>query len=401
MEGSEVVRPHTPLGRLVGFAQEVGRRLGIACVALIALRLVVLTLVIINVPAYSSPVVQRSHEITTTLGVPYRDFQVEYPIGELGLIELIGPLTSDTARLVLGLIAFTADIVVFVVLLWGWDLAAARRYLWLGTPLLIFIYRRSDLIAVAFAVLGIALAKRKRQGAGGTALGLAGLVKLWPCVLIPIFLIKKRVTATRTFAVVLLSGLAGWLILGGLRGIKQVITFRGASGWEFESTIGAVVWVWARRIRFEAGASRVGSIPGWAHIVSVVVLAAGLVAAWVLASRSRFDPAGVPALVAVAIVLAVSPVFSPGYAAWLLPWGAIGAAEGRAWWRLAFAPCLLTGLTVATWDFQLVSGHPGRLQTLLILRNLCVLAVPAFWFLGKRTSTPRTAQDPASSGESV
>ncbi len=335
-------------------------------------------------PAYLSPVAHRFHQIAATPGIPYRDFQVEYSIGELALIELVGSLTNGTARVVLGLIAFTADMVGFGAILWGWGLASARRYLWLGTPLLFFIYRRSDLLAVALAVLGLVLAERKRERVGGAALGLAGLLKLWPVLLLPVLLIKKRTVATLSFSVVLISGLAAWVALGGLKGIREVVSFRGASGWEFESTVGAITWVSAGRTRFEAGASRVGTIPGWAHVGSALVLGGGLVATWVLARRSASDPAGVPALVAVAILLVVSPVFSPGYAAWLLPWGAIGAEEGRKWWCLALAPCLLTGLTVATWDFGLVGGHPGRIQALLILRNLSVLAIPGFWFLGRR-----------------
>jgi hypothetical protein len=49
--------------------------------------------------------------------------------------------------------------------------------------------------------------------------------------------------------------LGGWLLVAGTTGLYQVLTFRGARGWEIESTVGAV-WMLIDQstMRIEAGA---------------------------------------------------------------------------------------------------------------------------------------------------
>jgi hypothetical protein len=87
-----------------------------------------------------------------------------------------------------------------------------------------------------------------------------------------------------------------------------VLTFRSATGWEVESTIGSIVWLFGGgEPRWEAGAVRVGSSEGltWLPAVVLVVL---LGAVWWKALRSeREDLVGVPSLVAGARCLRVPP----------------------------------------------------------------------------------------------
>lgn len=354
--------------------------------ALIGLRVVVLVLVIVNVPAFRSAEALRAHQIASAPGVPYRDFPVEYPIGGLGIVELAGSSTEDAARVILALIAFGADLGAFAAVRYGWGASAARRYLVIGTPLLIFIYRRSDLVAVALATLGLAVIERRRgevgrSAFGGAALGAAALVKLWPCVLVPALLVERRRKAIWAFVAVLVAGVAGWSTLGGVDGIRQVVTFRGSTGWELESTVGAVVWAVTGEHRFEQGANRTGMVPGWAGLALWLILVAGLAAVWRRAKSATYEPAGAPALVAVALLLVTSPVLSPQYVAWLLPWGAVAANDARRWWRLAVVPSVLTGTTVASWYLGVTRGHPGWSQAELIVRNATLAAIPLTWFL--------------------
>src|SRR5204862_1238191 len=95
--------------------------------------------------------------------------------------------------------------------------------------------------------------------------------------------------------------------------------------------------------RYEQGANRTGDIPGWARVALAVLLVLGLAAVWWRARRVRVDPAGAPALAAVATLLVLSPVLSPGYIAWLLPWAAVSYLDSRRLYRLAPVPCLITG----------------------------------------------------------
>ena len=263
---------------------------------------------------------------------------------------------------------------------YGWGKQIATRYLLLGTPLLIFIYRRADLVGVALAALGLALAKRDRQVAGGFTLAAATLVKVWPAVVAPSLLLVRRARAAWAFVLWLAVGLAGWVAIGGTDGIRQVSTFRGASGWELESSVGAVVWAITGERRFEQGANRTGSVPGWARIVMAALLVGLLVLVWIRARRRGDDPFGTPALAAVAGLLVLSPLLSPQYAAWLLPWAAIASFESRRWSVLAFLPVALTGGIVIAWYLDLGLG-PGGNQLLLTVRNLSLLAIPVAWFL--------------------
>ncbi len=379
------------------------RRERLTCALLIALRVAVCALVIVDVPAFRSAAAGRFHEIAATPGIPYRDFAVEYPIGELGIATLVGLGSLGAARVILALLALGADLTAFTSVWFGWGLTAARRYLWLGTPLLVFIYRRADLVAVALAVLGLALAERRgRERSGGAVLGLAGLIKLWPCALVPVVLIGRRVRAAVFFGAVFVGGVAGWFALGGASGITQVTSFRGATGWELESSVGTVVWAATGDYRFEAGANRTGLVPGWSRVVLLVLLVASVTVVWLQARRlweqRRMDPAGVPSLVVLSIVLVLSPLLSPQYVAWLVPWGAIGAREGRRWWWMALTPCLLTGITVASWYLGLTGGHAWRSQALLIVRNLSLLAIPVMWFLARGRGGESSAQ-PCASGQ--
>src|SRR4051794_4560050 len=77
--------------------------------ALLLLRVVVVLTVIADVPHFPSSAATRFHEIAHAAGTPYRDVTVEYPIGELGLIEVVGRWSVGMARAFLALVAFGAD----------------------------------------------------------------------------------------------------------------------------------------------------------------------------------------------------------------------------------------------------------------------------------------------------
>jgi Glycosyltransferase family 87 len=153
-------------------------------------------------------------------------------------------------------LAFVADIATWFALRLGWGSRAAERYLWIGAPLLVFIYTRFDLVPVALATWGAVLATRGSQRLGGGTMALAALTKLWPVVLFPAFLVAgcKRAFAWAVLLAMALVG--GWLALGGVGGLTDVLTFRHARGWEVESTVGTIVWIatggpfrWERRSR--------------------------------------------------------------------------------------------------------------------------------------------------------
>ncbi len=356
-------------------------------VVLLGVRIVVLISVVVDVPGFHSAASERYRVIAETPGRPYRDFDVEYAPGELAIAEAVGSGSSAASRGLLAVIAFSGDIVAFAAIRRGWGTDAARRYLWLGLPLLIFIYRRADLATVALSVAALMLARRHREGAGGLAMAAAFLTRVWPVILTPIWAIERNLRALWVFAAAASAGVIAWVAYGGLDGVGQVSSFRGATGWELESSVGVVVWAMTDEHRFEAGANRTGIVPAWAGPVMLASLVAIFVIIWLRARVSTSEPAGPPALAAVAALLVLSPLLSPQYASWLLPWAAIAGAGGRRFTIAASIPIALTGAVVTGWSLDLGLGA-GPDQTILFLRNCSLVAIVVTYLAGTRPDRP-------------
>lgn len=342
--------------------------------------------------AVSDADVGRFHEIATSDGRPYRDFQVEYAPVETIAIDLIanGDRRATAARL--AAVALTCDLLAFAAVWYGWGRRAAALYLLIGLPLVPFIYVRIDALVVALAAWGVALTRRGKERSGGVTLALAAMTKLWPLVVAPAFVVERHERATRWFAGVFAACLAAWFAYGGLDGINQVLSFRGATGWEVGSTIGAIVWLaTGGPIRLEAGANRIGTIPDWSRVALLVLLIAALVVIWTRARDRDVDASGGPALAAVAALLALSPLFSLQYALWIVPWAAVAWTDPRTarWGRLGFAVTLVTGVLV----FFYIGIDPNQWHlpigwiviVLLLIRDGLCLWIAVGWIASGRS----------------
>jgi hypothetical protein len=343
-------------------------------IALLSLRLAVLATVVVGVPHWPDAAAHRFWEIAHAPGTPWRDTPVEYALGDWLVIRAVGWGSLGLARALLAIVAFAADIVAWRSVRSGWGRHAGVRYLWLGAALLAFIYRRDDLVPVALAAAGLALARRDRERGGGVALAAAALTKVWPIVLAPALALERRTRALATAIVAAAAGVAAWLAIGGLGVVREVSTFRGATGWEIGSTVGVPVWALTGEHRFEEGANRAGTIPTGIPAVLLLATATTVAAIWLVARRRDDAPAGAPAMAAVAALLVFAPVFSPQYVAWLLPWAAIAGGDGRRWTWLGAAPVILTGALVTLWYVDVDLG-PGGNQVWLGARNLSVMAI--------------------------
>ena len=338
--------------------------------------------------------VRRFSALSVAAGTPYADHAVEYAPVELGVIRLIGSSDTRATGTRLVVVCFLLDLLAFAGMWRGWGRRIAISYLWLGVPLLVLWYLRLWYLPVALSVWAFALVRKGRPNVAGAVAALAVFAKLWPIALAPAFFAEAR---RRSFAFVLAGvvGGIGWLLLGGIGGVRQVLTFRSATGWEVESTVGSIVWLFGGgEPRLEAGAVRVGSSEGltWVPAVVLVVL---LAAVWWKALRSRReDLLGVPSLVAVCALLACSPVFSLQYVGWLTPWAAIAARDLR---RIPIASAwaivvLTAGVTVALWQHADSLGELGAVM--LLARNGVCLFLP-LWFLARgepRWPMPRASE---------
>lgn len=342
--------------------------------------------------------VRRYHRIATHRGTPYRDFAVEYPPLTLAAIELVdgGTVRQTTVRLMWAQLVL--DLVVAVILAWGWGRRTAIAYLLLGLAFVWypFLYLRLDLLSVALAVGGLALVRRRANVLGGVSLGAACFAKIWPLALAPALVARRAWRALAAFAVVGTVGLGAWLWWGGADGPIQVLTFRGAKGWQAESSVGALVHlVHGGRAVIEQGAARVGDVPEWAEVALVIVAVAVVVATAVLATRAPADDVrvhdGLVPLAAVATLLVTATILSPQYVSWLLPFAAIAAARNeRVIGAMTFGIAALSTLGLNLGK-ELNFGEPVPM-TVVVVRNALLVALLATAVTriarSRRTPTP-------------
>jgi hypothetical protein len=323
----------------------------------------------------------RYHAIAISDGRPYRDFEVEYPPVMLSAIEAVdgGSVRSTTVRLMWSQLVL--DLAIAAVVAWGWGRRAGIGYLVLGLPFLLypFLYLRLDLLSVFLAMLGVALVRRRHPTAGGATLAVACFAKIWPLVLVPMLVVRRAWRTLGAFIGVGAAGLAAWVAWGGIDGPGQVLTFRGAKGWEFESTVGALVRGGATP-RIERGAWRVGEMADWTRDLLSLALVAAVVVVWLVASRAKPRGPGVldglAPIAAIVAFLVLTPLLSPQFFAWLVPFAAIAAVHGEQ--LVARLTFVAAGLSVALLALlpELIDG--GTLALFVLgLRNAVLVALLA------------------------
>jgi hypothetical protein len=325
--------------------------------------------------------VRRYHQIAAGRGTPYADFAVEYPPVTLAVIDALdrGTLHQSTERVMWSQVAL--DGLVALLLAWGWGRRAALAYLLLGLAFAWypFLYLRLDLLSVALAVGGLALVRRRRPVAGGATIAAACFAKIWPLALLPLLVARRSSRAGGAFVIVAVTAAVAWIGWAGTDGPVQVLTFRGASGWQVESTIGAILHVFATdRARMQRGALRIGMVPEGLRVgLPLLGLLATIAIGWLLwripdARMGVVD--GVAPVAALAGMLVCATLLSPQYVSWLLPFAAIAVASGERviGWLTAVVAFLSTlGLNLVK---ELSHGVPLALAVVLV-RNVALVAL--------------------------
>jgi Glycosyltransferase family 87 len=346
---------------------------------------------------------QRWHEVTTSPGRPYRDVQIEYPPVTWGAAKLIDSDSLHTSGVRLIWSQLVLDLLTAAGLAYGWGRRAALAYLLLGLVFVVwpFVYLRLDLLPVMLVVWGLALARRRFGIAGGALIGLACFAKLWPLAVIPGLAVARRWRALGSALTVGVVGLVAWVAWGTTKGVRDVITFRGAKGWQIESVGGAIVRaVGSSPVHVEAGAWRVSAISPFSRDLLAVALVAALATLWWLLERVRAAGPGlsdgVAPLAAVAAVLVFSPIISPQYAVWLLPFAALAAAY-RHWTVAGVATVACALSTELMHEYGRVALGSQWIEVVLMLRNGLLIALVGLggWQLwrARGTGTPSATAD--------
>lgn len=356
--------------------QSIARLLRLAIVT--HLGIVAVTFAISRYPASGD--FDRFWEIGSTPGIPYVDYQVERGPLEAMLLKGIAAASGSRPRFgeSVTIVNLAADAAIMAALWWGWGIVAATYFAVVAIPIVDLLSARIDLWSVAAATIAVAAWQRDRRVVTAVGLVIGGACKLWPLPF-GILLLVPRPRGSRSPSVALFAGLTlglglAWWLVAGWSGFRQVLTFRGAHGWQIESAVGSVlILLGAAAVRDESGAARVGMTSGPISVLMFALAAPFNV--WSLWRGGRTGHVGAGWLSGVSGLLLLSALFSPQFMGWLLPAGAIAWAQGdRRPAALTAVASLLTALELAYYD-QLHAGSPTA-ALMVIARNAvlgCVL----------------------------
>ena len=329
----------------------------------------------------------RYYAIASNAGRPYVDYQVEHPIATLAVFKSISRLPGGRGTFGFAIVFLNTvgDVIIILSLWWGWGIAAAACYMVTVLPVIDLFFNRIDAWSTAAAVLAVTLWKRQRPTAAGVAFAVGTGFKLWPLVLTPIIVVPWRgrhstkAAASFVLTCAILGALAFWI--AGATSVREVLTFRGATGWQIESTIGSLQNLFGSETpRLENNAFRIGMLSA--------PLAIGLFATvlpfcfWVAARSSTRGRVGTGWLGAVSALLLSSALFSAQSVIWLTPGAAVALGE-----HASVGPALVLASTALTQGFMQLYGavvdhgnsgcmdHRVVARALVVLRNVTVLAL--------------------------
>ena len=348
----------------------------------------------------------RYYEIGSSAGRPYVDYQVEHPIGTLLVFKALARLPGGRAAFGMGIVALDliADTIIIGALFWAWGPAAAVFGAAALVPVLGLFFNRVDPWSTASAIVAVAAWRKQRPLVLGCAIALGAAFKLWPLVLATLLAVpwrgRRSIAALGAFAATaaVLGGGALWI--AGADGLLQVLTFRGARGWQIESLVGSVMHLAeSQTMRMESGSWRIGASSGPVSIA--MFLAAAPICLWSSWRGARLDRVGAGWLASVSALLLLSALLSAQFVIWLAPAAAIAWAEGDQ--RLAVLTALVIVMTQIMWSAYggVIAGDLPALLT-VVVRNM-MLAVLAGCAIARLAATRRRdgAKPPAARGRTT
>lgn len=331
------------------------------------------------------------YDIGTRPGRPYVDFPVEFPVATAQTFRTLAPFAGDREQFGVSLVILNvaADVAIALALGWGWGIEAAACYALIVIPLIDLFFLRMDLWPTALATFATAAWRRERSALAAIGWVAGAAFKLWPLMFLPLLLVssgaRRRIASLATAIAAGVMVLASWLWVAGPSGLYQVLTFRGARGWEIESTVGAVWMLFEQTtMRVESGAWRIGTTSG---PISILLFVLGAIPClWMIWRGARTGHLGAGWAGGISVLLFTSALLSAQYSAWLAP------ASGVAWVEKDRRTAVLTGLVVFLTNLVFKSFHPlihgsPRALTIVLARNL-LLAVVAFHVARLLTRAP-------------
>lgn len=315
---------------------------------------------------------------------PATDPNWQYPPGAAGL--LLAPTLLDLAyypAFVVAMLAVDLAVLLGLVGRGDGDSVGAAGWLWVVGIAAVgpVALNRFDLVPTGLAVAGLLM--RSPYAAGGL-LGLGGLVKLWPAVLVGSVRAGSRRVAALAAAGVIAVPLVALAATGQLGAALSFLGHGRDRGLQIESVVATpylLVHALAPggggySVSYRYGAYEIlGGLVGLGVAVTTLASLAVLAAYAVLARRDRVDRAGL-ALAVVLMLTVTSKVLSPQYLVWAVGVGAAALLrEGRRYLPplvLLVAAAALTQVVFPGTYLSLLHARPAAVA-LLALRNVLLL----------------------------
>jgi hypothetical protein len=199
--------------------------------------------------------INRFYAIAHSGGTPYRDYPVEYSPLTVLLLKAVAAVLHSRNRFGDGilLLSLGSEIAIGAVLWRTWGLRAALAFLLIDSVLIALLITRLDPVSTGLTVAAVAAALQRRPVLAAILIAIGCGVKLWPLpvalVLLMVLKDRERLRYGVTLAVCTAAGVAGWLLVGGTAVIQQVLSFRGATGWQVESVLGSFIHLVTREVQ--------------------------------------------------------------------------------------------------------------------------------------------------------
>ena len=345
------------------------------------------------------------HSVATRMArgmVPYRDFELEYPIGCLP--QLFLPILAGTSVRAYRL-AYIAEMLVINALLllaltWHVDrregrLEARRRLIWYLVSFLFIgrlIISRIDVVPALLMYLAALSWAARKPVLWGSLAALGGLVKVVPALVVLPALLGElarprstRLVGTITFAVCSAVGLSLWYLLGH-SGMVSAIRYHTERVLEIESVYAGLLMLVGRMggepfgVQWGHGSHEVVSslspaILGASRYIQLALLGISLIPL----ARSGIDRCLQCCGALTLAFIVTAPVLSPQYLVWVLPLIlSVGGSLGRCVRPLYVLTCALTFLIYPALFYR--SLIPPRLPGILLL-NAHNLLLVGLWLL--------------------
>lgn len=328
--------------------------------------------------------------------MPYRDIPIEYPPGVLPFILLAQPIGALFDSYQLGYLVLT--IFAVAVLLWDRGRESGKKEILVICALLIpflhFVFFQLDIFAALFLFGALRFIKLRRFNISAVLFALAILIKGYPLICLPAFLLalprgKRRRFSTITGSTILV-GLLPFLLISP-SGVLHTVSYHTGRPLEFESApaaVGFLLHILGAPISAFRSHSSVALDFAAAHalnILSSVFLILGF--AGVLAFLSRLKTPN-PALSCMALLLVFILTFKVGSPQFLVPLllvSILGAKELPSHQRKPlFIRLLGIGLVVSTTLYMGYSWILGGLHwygTMLIVLRIILEAELFVWVI--------------------